>query len=73
MIGKVHPKGTMFLRHSVGTCKDEEGREYEMTAHVSDMSPIIHSETSGKYFTLSWTDIMNLAIKAGVDKKEEGK
>jgi len=69
-IGTIHPKRTMFLRHAVGNIKDSESNEYEATANVSDMSPIICSKQTGKYFTLNWDDIVRLAIDAGVDEDE---
>lgn len=66
--GKIHPKRTMFLRNAVGEIKDEEGNKYECTTNCGGLHPIIHSEQTGKWFTLSWADIVRLAIVAGIDK-----
>lgn len=67
--GEIHPPRTMFLRNSVGEISDEEGNKYECTTNVGGEHPIIHSEQTGKWFTLSWGDIVRLAIEAGIDKK----
>lgn len=69
IIGKIHPRKTMFFRQAVGTIKDDEGNEYGATFNMGGMHPIIESKQTGKWFTLSWDDIVKLAIKAGVDKK----
>lgn len=67
-IGKIHPPESMFLRKNVGTAKADDGTVYELTTTFSDGSPIVNSDKTGKYFTLSWTDIINLAVDAGLDK-----
>jgi len=67
MIGKIHDKNSMFLRISAGEAK--RGRKkYELTISPGG-TPIVRSLWSGKSFTLSWTDIIGLAIEAGIDKK----
>lgn len=67
--GKIHPPRTMFLRSAVGEIADEEGNKYECTTNVAGGHPIIHSEQTGKWFTLAWADIVKLAIESGIDKK----
>ena len=66
--GEIYPPRTMFLRDTVGEINDDEGNKYECTTNVGGLNPIIHSEQTGKWFTLSWTDIVGLAIRAGIDK-----
>lgn len=66
IVGKVHPAKTMFLRVNAGTAKSD-GVTYELTTSLAG-SPIVNSSKTGKYFTLSWEDICNLAIEAGIDK-----
>jgi hypothetical protein len=68
-IGEIHPPKTLFFRQSVGDAKDKEtGLGYEMTVNMGQYTPIVKSEQTGKWFTLSWTDIINLAVEAGIDK-----
>ncbi len=65
--GTIHPERTLFLRHACGSATDKEGRKYDLTLNVSDMSPIVESGQTKKYFTLSWQDIIDLAVEKGVD------
>ena len=65
--GKIHKPKTLFLRDSIGTIKDDEGREYEATLNFGNKTPIIESKQTGKWFTLSWDDIVRIAITAGID------
>lgn len=67
--GKIHPPRTMFFRQAVGEISDNEGNKYECTTNMDGVHPIIHSKQTGKWFTLRWSDIVKLAIKAGIDKK----
>ena len=64
-IGRVYPKGSMFLRTHVGEADDGK-RKYEMATNMNG-TPIIESKQTGKWFSLSWQDILNLAEKAGID------
>jgi len=68
IVGKILPKDTMILRHQVGTAEGSNGGSYEMTAAMNDMSPIVRSEKTGKWYVLAWSDIINLAVGAGIDK-----
>jgi len=55
----------MFLRTHVGEASEGK-RKYEMATNM-DGTPIIESKQTGKWFSLSWNDILNLAEKAGID------
>ena len=68
--GKIHPPRTMFFRNTVGEMKDDEGNKYECTTNVAGDHPIIQSKQTGKWFILTWTDVVKLAIEAGIDKKD---
>ena len=72
MRGPVHKNKTMFLREHVGDATGEKGRKYELS-FVNMHTPAILSKQTGKYFTLSWQDILELAVEAGIDTKEGGK
>lgn len=71
--GKIHPKRTLFLRVHVGEAKDENKNTYELSINANDTSPLVCSKKTGKYFTLSWEDIMNLARDADIDKADTKK
>lgn len=71
--GEIHPPRTMFFRETVGEISDDEGNKYECTTNVGGVHPIIQSKQTGKWFTLSWADIVSLAIEAGIDKKDKVK
>ena len=64
-IGEILPPKSMILRTHIGEAK--QGKlEYEMSTAIAGM-PIIHSKQTGKWFTLSWQTILELAVKAGID------
>ena len=69
MTGKIHPSTTLFMTVHVGEA-DRGEFKYDMSTGMS-MSPIIRSTLTGKFFTLSWQDVLNLAVAAGIDKEEE--
>ena len=68
-IGTLHPKDTMFLREHVGEANDINGDElYVMSVILATREPVVCSATTGKWFTLTWQQIIELAQKAGIDK-----
>ena len=68
--GELYDKDTLFLRVTVGTATSETGIEYEMTIHGGNSAPMIRSSETGKYYILSWEDILDLAIKKGIDEHD---
>ena len=67
--GRIH-KGAMFLRQYVGAAEDEDGGGYEMSVNVAGQHPIVTSKKTGNIFTLNWNDIVNMAVKAGIDRED---
>jgi len=67
-IGEILSTETLILRHSVGTAEDSDGLKYEMTTSLN-MSPLIRSHRTGKYFVLSWANIIDLAVNAGINEE----
>lgn len=61
---------TMFLRQHCGEANSEDGRGYELSFNLGSGTPIVISKTTGRTMTLSWQDLIDLAIEAGIDKKE---
>ena len=63
---KIHPPKTMFLRIDAGEA--ECGKlKYEMSNSAAGQ-PIIRSHKTGKWFSLTWQDIIEMAIEKGIDK-----
>lgn len=69
-LGTIKPKGTLILREQVGEAEAENGNSYELTTSVSSGQPIVRSQKTGKWFLLSWQEIIDLAVEAGVDLDE---
>lgn len=67
MTGKIHPSGTLILRESRGNAEEESGRKYELSVTMHGQ-PCVCSETTGKYFVLSWEEILAMAVEAGIDR-----
>jgi len=65
-IGMLYAPETLFLRNDVGTASGN-GQTYEMTTNFGNMAPIIRSRQTGKWFVLPWQEIIELAVKAGID------
>ena len=64
-VGKVYPPRSMFLRVHCGEATAGK-LKYEMATLIAGM-PIVESKQTGKWFTLSWQEIIDLAVKAGID------
>lgn len=68
-IGQIHAPDSLFLRTYVGKATAEDGVEYEMAIQPNG-APIVECKNTGKWFTLSWTNILNLAADAGIARPE---
>ncbi len=68
-IGNIIEADTLILRQDVGTLDKESGETaYELSTTMGTLCPIIRSKVTGKWFTLGWDDIRELAIAAGIDE-----
>lgn len=65
--GKLYPPKTMFLRNDVGNA-EADGIIYEMTTDFGSSIPLIHSSKTGNHFSLSWENIIDLAIERGINE-----
>ena len=66
--GKMLDMKALYMTIHVGEATDKEnGIEYQM-ALMANSSPVITSDKTDKRFNLSWQDIINMAIEAGIDK-----
>ena len=68
-VGTIHKKDTMFLRLDSGSAQAEDGKRYELSVSMGN-APIIRSKHSGRWWSISWHELLTLAIEAGVDEKE---
>lgn len=66
-VGQVHDKDVLFLRVDAGTAKSDENN-FQLSINL-DHSPLILCEETGKWFSLSWKDILALAVEAGISRK----
>lgn len=70
MVGKIYPKGTLFLSIEAGSAGNEE-RSYQLLTSGSSGVPMIESKQTGKVWSLSWKELLELAIAAGIDSEEQ--
>lgn len=68
-IGKLYPPKAMFFREGIGEAKAGK-LTYEMACGLPTCTPIIRSGKSGRWFALSWQDLIELAVQAGIDEPE---
>lgn len=68
-LGQCFPKKVMFLRKDCGTATEGTDKKYEMNTLMTG-EPLIRSSKTGKFFLLSWRDIINLAELCGIDKED---
>ena len=47
----------------------ESGKAYDLYLGRISRNPVIRSYATGKYFMLPWSDIIELAVKTGLDEK----
>lgn len=65
-VGTIHPKGTMLLRQLIGSAKiNDDGLTLDMSL-VNFHTPCVESPRTGRFFTLSWSEIIDMAIAAGI-------
>ena len=70
--GKVHPRTSAFLHFHAGTAGGGAEPEYQLSTG-NDHTPMIISKTTGRTWTTSWQELLDMAIAAGVDKAEAEK
>lgn len=70
-IGKIHCNAAFIRIHAGEATRGKLA--YTMAANVIPLSPIVVSKQTGKSFTLSWAEIIDLAVAAGIDEPERKK
>lgn len=70
MAGKIYPPGALMLRFAQGTATSAEDGVFELSTGV-DGSPLIRSEKTGKFWSISWQELLGMADEAGISRQEE--
>lgn len=70
MIGEIFPPRTMILREHIKEATSSSGMTYELYLTFGASRPLIKSRKTGKYYALSSTDLVDLAIDSD-DEIEE--
>ncbi len=65
-IGKVLPAKSLILRNAAGSAEGSDGIKYELNYSMAG-TPIIRSEKTGKWYVLSWPEILALAEDNGIN------
>ena len=65
MVGKVYPKGTLFLSIEAGSAGNGE-RSYQLLTSWSSGVPMMESKQTGKAWSISWKELLDFAIAAGI-------
>ncbi|MBI5817437.1 MAG: hypothetical protein HZA88_00455 [Verrucomicrobia bacterium] len=68
--GHLKTPSTLVFRQDCGIARDEDGIEYELSINILRKTPIVRSQKTGRWFFLSWKDIVRLAVNAGVNEEE---
>lgn len=65
-MGRIEPAGSLFLLEQLGSAS-LHGHTYTLLRNMNG-TPVVQSNETGQTFHLDWRDILDLAVKAGVDK-----
>lgn len=65
---KGRKRGTMFMSMSAGKATIGK-KKYDLSAALPVYSMVVRSEQTGRQFTISWTELIQIAIERGIDSK----
>lgn len=65
-MSKVFSKETMFLREKIGDVEGGDAGGYSLEFLLAGC-PLVRSKKTGQCFCLSWQDLVEQAVAAGVD------
>lgn len=66
MAGKIYPNGTQLMSVEAGFRVNEE-RGYRLITSGVTGAVMIESEKTGMWWSISWKELLDLAIAAGID------
>jgi len=70
MPGTIYSPDHIFVRVEIGSATGHDGAKYDLGTSV-DGQPLIRSSKTGKTFSLSWNELLNMAVDAGIDEQDE--
>lgn len=78
MKGKIHPSTAAILRFDCGSARivvsahhgGKGDESYDLSTGASG-SPCIRSQQTGKYWTITWRELIGMAVSAGIDADDE--
>lgn len=71
-IGKVHSARAVFIARVSGDATHPEHGNFELqTNEVRGGAPLIHHVATGQTWSINWSELLDLAIDAGVAVSEE--
>lgn len=70
MAGKLYPKDTLFMSIEAGAASSDE-RSYALLHCMISGAPIIESKQTGIWWSIKWTELLSLAVAAGIDGEEQ--
>jgi hypothetical protein len=70
MPGTIYSPDHIFVRVEIGSATGQDGAKYDLGTSV-DGQPLIRSSKTGKTFSLSWNELLNMAVDAGIDEQDE--
>lgn len=68
MLGTIHDNKALFMSIHVGTASNDDST-FEICTSMNQ-SPLIRCVETGKWFSLSWQEILELAEEAGITKED---
>ena len=70
MPGTIYSQEKMFVRVACGTASGHGGTKYDLDTTL-DGQPLIRSSKTGKTYSFSWNELLNMAVDAGIDEQDE--
>ncbi len=66
--GHIVPNGLELTYDTVGPAESASSNKYELCTDARQFTPLVRSKQTGKWFSLPWNCILNLAVEAGIDE-----
>ena len=68
-MGKIIEKDVLMMKTFIGSA-EMSGKSYELSTSMNG-APMVQSNQTGRWFALTWDDIIKMALEAGIDKEKE--
>lgn len=70
-IGLIKGRQTLFFRADCGEAQEQGGDKYELSTNMGGGMPIVRNERTGKWWTITWKEMIDIAKKMGIDEEEK--